>query len=172
MREFYKIMAWSIGILGILFLGLIKACKNSIAEDNSRESVSQSSKMAKEFEVFVRPVAVAPAAFAWRGKIVPIEDVWIERESQVHYTLLFFKNYEFFNEYKLVVVPYNVPETETSDMTLVVDGDHFFEEHNHGVRVPYELVYDLGSHIPEIIKAAVRDGDVPIDTLIFRVGNL
>lgn len=138
-------------------------------ERTSRHFVTNSSEKAREAERFVKPVRLVPDSFTWRGRRIPIDDAWIERECQVHYTLIFFKSYECFDSYKLVIVPQHSADLTPADLHMETGEKEVLREYNHGKGMPFELALNLDSIIPKRVQILAFDQGKVTDTLLVIV---
>jgi hypothetical protein len=162
-----KMSAWVLGGVIILTLILYRGCMNSKAEGASSTSVSWSPSDAKERKKFIRPVRVVPSSFIWKGQQVVVDSAWIERESQVHFHLLFLKSYEYSNNYRLVFMLKDMNKFEDRTFGFVSPSANGMGTQSSGRGKPYVQMGFLGSQYPDTIQVTVTDGPTQVGTLAF-----
>jgi|GEM_PF-3572767 len=162
-----KAMLWIVCGLIVLGLSLYKGCMNSLTESSSPTSVSWSPSDAKERNKYIRPVRIVPNSFNWKGQEVVIDSAWIERERRVHYYLLFFKSYEYFDNYRVVFTIKDMQKFEDSTLGFTSPHTNGMGTQSSGRSKRYVYMGFLGTQYPDTIPVAVTDRFVQTDTLAF-----
>ncbi len=162
-----KVLASVLGGIVILSLCFYRGCINSTAEHASSTRVSWSPSNAKKRGKYIRPVRVIPSSFNWKGEQVIIDSAWIERESRVHYYLLFFESYEYFNNYRLVFMIKDMRRFEDSTFSFSTFSANGMGTQGSGRGKPYVYMGFLGPQYPDTIQVMVADGLTQVDSMAF-----
>ena len=161
-----KVLILSMCGVVVTALLLYKGCKNSIDERGSYTTAAYSSQDAREYGALISTVTAEPSSFKCRGKFVSIKEAWVERMSQVHYTLLFFKSREYFDEYRLII-RFNDSAANEADFVLSSDLRFPFMVQSNG-EIYVKSLY-LGKEYADSLSVTVEENNIPIDTLRFAL---
>jgi len=162
-----KVLASVLGGMIIIGLCFDRGCTNSMAERASSTRVSWSPSDAMKHGRYIRPVRVVPSSFNWKGEQVFIDSAWIERESRVHYYLLFFESYEYFNNYRLVFMIKDMRRFEDSTFAFSTFSANGIGTQGSGQGKPYVHMGFLGPQYPDTIQVMVTDGLTQVDSMAF-----
>lgn len=155
-----------LGLPVLCMLIFERAIRVSMIERNAPYSASYLAQDAARLGTLVRHVRVSPTSPAGKRVSVHIADAWIERVSEVKYTLLFFRRRTFRKEYRLVVLP-GAPTSLNNEFSLADQDASGFTSQSSGLGNPFVLTYDLGKRYQDTMRFLALDGKRIVDTVTF-----